>query len=250
MVNKVNTFSRCGNTLYIMRDGWERAVKTTYRDDYAKEIKEHIWSLKSGYPYNASLGGGLHRYIMEKWYGQEVLDEMTKNGYVVDHINNIHTDCQITNLEFLKRNRNVAKGQYFDKESKLMRDELAISIFKDFKTKCYQITIGCNANIVMSDNLGRKYYIGALKLLYDCAYSLVILDAERILTQYDEKEQFSLENMNFCDKKIVEAMPIEISDDEPPMITKNGKVYLLLGTDKAYLDEVGFDEGWMPPSKK
>lgn len=33
---------------------------------------------EKGYPYNATLGGGLHRYIMEKWYGKEMLEEMTK----------------------------------------------------------------------------------------------------------------------------------------------------------------------------
>lgn len=71
---------------------------------------------------------------------------------MVDHMNNNHCDCRISNLEFLKHNRNVAKGQYFDKESALMRHDIAVSLFKDFTTNCYQVTIGCNANIVMKDS--------------------------------------------------------------------------------------------------
>lgn len=46
MKNYVNTFEINGNTLYIMRDGWDKVVETTYREDYVDEIKSHVWSLK------------------------------------------------------------------------------------------------------------------------------------------------------------------------------------------------------------
>ena len=39
-----------------------------------------------------------------------------KKGYVVDHINNEHNDCRISNLEFLKKDYNTAKGQQLDKD--------------------------------------------------------------------------------------------------------------------------------------
>lgn len=252
MKNNVNTFEINGNTLYIMRDGWDKVVETTYREDYVDEIKSHVWSLKKGYPYNATLGGGLHRYIMEKWYGKEMLEEMTKKGYVVDHMNNNHCDCRISNLEFLKHNRNVAKGQYFDKESALMRHDIAVSLFKDFTTNCYQVTIGCNANIVMKDSNEKIHYINAIKLLYDCPYPSVVLDAEQILTQYDETKQFSLENMRCCDKRIIGSVPLQLTEDEQnrSIVVRDGKMYLILGTEKAFLHTVGYDEGWTPPSKK
>ena len=124
-------------------------------------------SLNNGYPYNATLGGGLHRYIIAKWYGEDMLKEMTEKGFIVEHMNNNHMDCRICNLEFMKGNRNVAKGQYFDKESEALRHSIAVSIFKDFTTGNYQITIGCNANIVCKDQGGVEHHINAIKLLYN-----------------------------------------------------------------------------------
>lgn len=252
MPNKVNTFKIEGDILYIMREGWDNAAITTYREDYIGELKNHVWNLKKGYPCNATLGGGLHRYVMAKWYGKEVLEEMTQKGYVVDHMNNNHMDCRISNLEFLKHNRNVAKGQYFDKESEAMRYDIAVSIFKDFTTGCYQLTIGCNANIAINDSEGNIHYISAIKLLYNCSYPLVILDAERILTQYDEEQSFTLRNMNYCDKRIIEAVPMELTEDEKGgvLVVREGKTYLILGTGNAFIHSVHYDEGWTPNLKK
>lgn len=98
-----NKFEVNGNTIKISRDGWDALVFATYREDYYKELSTHVWSLNKGYPYNATLGGGLHRYMMAKWYGEDVLRDFTDRGYVVDHMNNDHMNCCITNLEFLKK---------------------------------------------------------------------------------------------------------------------------------------------------
>ncbi|WP_423773846.1 HNH endonuclease [Aneurinibacillus aneurinilyticus] len=51
--------------------------------------------------------------MMAKWYADDVLRDLTEKGYVVDHMNNDHMDCRISNLEFLKHNRNVAKRTVF-----------------------------------------------------------------------------------------------------------------------------------------
>ena len=109
-----NTFSVNGDTVSIMREDWNEIAFATYREDYYEELSRHTWSIQNGYPTNQTLGGGLHRYMMSKWYGEAVLSDMTARGFVVDHMNNNHMDCRISNLEFLKHNRNVAKGQYFD----------------------------------------------------------------------------------------------------------------------------------------
>lgn len=154
-----NKFDIYNNTISIMREAWERMAFATYREDYYEELSTHTWSLSNGYPYNTTLGGGLHRYMMAKWYGYDILRDMTEKGYVVDHMNNDHMDCRICNLEFLKHNRNVAKGQYMDKESEQMRYRLAVSLFKDFSTGCYQITIGCNDHIVTMDSTGQRHHI-------------------------------------------------------------------------------------------
>lgn len=225
---------------------------TTYRSDYYDEITSHTWSLKKGYPYNATLGGSLHRYIMAKWYGEDMLKEMTEKGYIVEHMNNNHMDCRVCNLEFMKGNRNVAKGQYFDKESEELRHSIAVSIFKDFSTGHYQVTIGCNANIVCKDQAGLEHHINAIKLLYDCSYSVVVLDAEVILTQYDEQEQFSLSNLHFNDSRIIEAPNINLTEEEKKqaIVERDGKFYLVIGNGMNYLHSVHYDKGWEIPEQK
>ena len=69
------------------------------------------------YFYNAKLGY-LHRYIMEKWYTKEILDTMTADNFVVDHMDGDGFNCNINNLCFLSRNENVAKGNTLDIECK------------------------------------------------------------------------------------------------------------------------------------
>ena len=248
MPNKSNnTFEVHNDEIWIMREGWKQAALATYREDYYNEITTHSWSLNAGgYPCNTALGGTLHRYIISKWYGEEVLKEMTQKGYIVEHMNNNHMDCRISNLEFMKSNRNRAKGQYFDKESKELRNQIAVNIFKDFSTNNYQITIGCNANIKHLNEAGEEKNVNVIKLLYNCAYSIVVLDAEQILTQYDEQGQFDLRNMNCIDYKIIEAPDIILSEEEKDkvMIERDGHQYLVIGNGKNYLYSINFDKGW------
>lgn len=245
-----NTFDVVNDTIYIMKDNWKQTALATYRKDYYDELKSHVWSLKNGYPSNATLGGGLHRYMMAKWYGEDVLNDLTKKGYVVDHMNNNHMDCRICNLEFLKHNRNVAKGQQFDKEAAAMRYKLAINLFKDFSTGCYQITIGCNDCICSTDKAGNIHYINAIKLLYDCDYSLVVLDAESIIAEYEASGGFSTKSLHCCDQRIDEAENIELTEEEKkqPFVIRDGIPYLVLGNEKVFLESVHFAEGWVPPS--
>lgn len=244
-----NTFEIHGDTIHIMRDEWDQIAFATYREDYYKEISTHTWSLSNGYPSNTTLGGGLHRYMMEKWYGEDVLRDLTEKGYVVDHINNNHMDCRICNLEFLKHNRNVAKGQQLDKESAAMQHRLAISLFKDFSTGCYQITIGCNDCIISTDRSGKVHYINAIKLLYNCDYSLVVLDAEAILAEYETTGGFSTGRLHCCDQRVDEAIDIELSEEEKKQafIVRDGIPYLIIGNGQTYLHSVHFEEGWLPP---
>lgn len=244
-----NTFEIHGDTIYIMKDGWDQFALATYREDYYKEISTHTWSLSKGYPSNSTLGGGLHRYMMAKWYGDDVLRDLTEKGYVVDHMNNNHMDCRISNLEFLKHDRNVAKGQQLDKESAAMQYRLAISLFKDFSTGCYQITIGCNDCIFSTDKEGKVHYINAIKLLYNCDYPLVVLDAESILAEYEATGQFSTGCLHCCDQRVDEAIGIELTEKEKKQafVVRDGILYFVIGNGQTYLHSVHFDEGWLPP---
>ena len=239
-----NTFTLDGNTVFINRDGWNSLARATYREDYYDELCNYTWSVTKGYPRNGRLGR-LHRYMVAKWYGQEVLDDLTDKGYVVDHLDNDHMNCEISNLEFLKHNRNVAKGMYLDKERKQMNDRIALSLFKDFKEGLYQITIGFNDAYMLKDESGNEYDVSAIKLLYNCDYSLVILDAESILTQYDKSGSISLESLRYCDKRIIKSPNIELIGEEENKLFV--EIYLVLGNGKATLRSIYYDEGWKDP---
>jgi uncharacterized protein YbaR (Trm112 family) len=246
-----NKFNIHGDIISIMREGWEQMAFATYREDYYEELSTHTWTLSNGYPTNATLGGGLHRYMMAKWYGDDVLRDLTEKGYVVDHMNNDHMDCRISNLEFLKNNRNVAKGQYLDKEAKQMRYRLTVSLFKDFSTGCYQITIGCNDHIVAKDSVGQERHINTIKILCNCDYLLVVLDAEAILTEYEAAGKFSIANLHCCDKRIEEAIDMKLTDEEKnqAFVIRDGVPYMVIGNGKNFLNSINYEKGWLPPGK-
>ena len=247
-----NRFEVNGDTITIMKDGWDQLVLATYREDYYEELTTHTWGIVNGYPSNTSLGGYLHRYMMAKWYGEDVLRDMTAKGYVVDHMNNNHMDCRISNLEFLKNNRNTAKGQYMDKEMEQLRSKIAICLFKDFVTGYYQITIGCNDHIIRTDNEGKIHHINEIKLLYNCEYPFVILDAETILTEYESSHRIILSHLNHCDYREVEAPEISLTEEEKnhAVIIRDGVPYLVLGEGKAMIHTVHYDKNWTPPEQK
>lgn len=203
-----------------------------------------------GYLKSSSLGL-LHRYIMGKWYGKDVLQDMTEHGYVVDHMNNIHHDCRISNLEFLKKAYNTAKGQMFDVDANRLNHNIALTIFKDFRTGCYQITIGCNDDIYKIDADRTVHHLASAKLLYDCDYAIVINDAENILRIYETEQQLDLGNNHSCDIKIQETEKISITEEEAnhPIIFRNGIGYINRGAGNVWINSVYYDEGWTPLSK-
>ena len=145
-----NKFEVVNGNVHIFRDGWEKVAEVTYREDYYEELTSVTWTKNNGYIKNSKLGS-LHRYMVEKWYGKEILQEMTEQGWVVDHMNNNGFDCRICNLEFLLSRHNVAKGQRLDVESKEMWKNIALNLYKDFTTGFYQIAIGFNDDIYFMD---------------------------------------------------------------------------------------------------
>lgn len=178
-----NSFEVINDEIHIYGENWSRVGLTTYRKDYYDEICSKTWSLTNrkdldkSYLKNSDLGL-LHRYIMSKWYGKKILDEMSEKGYIVEHMNNKHMDCRISNLEFLKKAYNTAKAQTFDKDSVEMEKHIAVNIFKDFSTGCYQLTIGCNDSIIGFDTEGSKYYVVAILLLYNLKNIEIFLKGE------------------------------------------------------------------------
>lgn len=247
---RATKFEIVGNEIIILRDDW-RAV-TTYCAEHYNKIAEREWRKdNNGYIVNSSFGY-LHRHIMRLWYGEEVLNDMTQKGYVVDHMNNDHTDCRISNLEFLKKAYNTAKGQSFDVDAKELKWRIAVNLFKDFSTGCYQITIGCNDTIVFKDADGEVKYVNVIRLLYDCDYSIVINDAENILREYDTTGTISLNCTHACRIRIETApiFPLTAEEKNSGIVWRDGVPYLVLGTGKTYLDAVHYEEGWQPAGRQ
>lgn len=246
---KATKFEILGNDIIILRDDW-RAV-TTYCAEYYNKIAGREWRKNDkGYIVNSSFGY-LHRYVMGLWYGEEVLNDMTQKGYVVDHMNNDHSDCRISNLEFLKKSYNTAKGQAFDVDAKELKWRIAVNLFKDFSTGCYQITIGCNDTIIF-DVLGEVKYVNVIRLLYDCDYSIVINDAENILREYETTDTISLNCTHACEIRIETAPMFRLSEEEQNsgIVCRDGDYYFVLGTGKNYLDAVHYEEGWRPAGQR
>lgn len=252
-----NKFEIVNGNIHISRAEWKQVAEVTYREDYYDELKSVTWTESNGYIKNGKLGL-LHRYMMEKWYGKEVLDEMTQRGWVVDHMNNNAFDCRICNLEFLPSRHNVAKGQILDVESEEMRYHIALNIFKDFQTGFYQISIGFNDNLCFYNVKTKEVRpINTLFLLYDCDYKLVIYDAEQILTKYRIEKQFGLGNLNFIDYKCEFPPEIQLTKREIEEITngdrfyieRDGELYFIPGKHNWILS-AHYKEGWKPSDKK
>lgn len=244
-----NKFDVQGDTIYISREGWDCVAMATYHEDYYDELCSRTWRLQEGYPYNKSLGGGLHRYMMAKWYGKDELDEFTSKGYVVDHMNNNHADCRISNLEFLKKDYNTAKGQQFDKDSDRMSHRIAVTISKDFSTGCYQLVIGCNDAIAGSYPNGSKYYVDSFKFLYDCDYSIVLTEAERILLVYETTNTISVDKSYACAIRIYHNIGIKLTEEESkmPFVFREGIPLQVVGNGMTYVKQIHPDENWLPP---
>lgn len=246
----LNRFSCHDDEVEIFRDEWDRVAFTAYREDYHEELTSATWTESKGYLVNGKLGA-LHRYIMEKWYGEELLAEMTNWGWVVDHMNNDGFDCRISNLEFLSTRHNVAKGQTVDVEAQAMKMHLALSIFKDFSTGLYQTHVACNDPIMLyTPATGTTRPLARLLLLYDCDYRIVINDARDILLNYDLNKRFELKSLHCVDMKAEFFEMIVPKEDEvgSPFVERDGNLYACIGNG-IWFDSSSVETGWTPAEK-
>jgi len=192
------------DTIRIKNKNNEEIGLATDREDYHEEIVKIIWNLnKKGYIENWKIGT-LHRYMMEKWYGDNEVKDFLQKDFVIDHINNMHNDNRISNLAFYARSRNSAKGMYLDKESKEIKDQLRVAIHKDFSNECYQISIAFNECFVTLKEDDRIVQVFALFLFYssDISYDAVVNDATNIITMFQDKGEIDLTYLRYCNYKL------------------------------------------------
>ena len=212
-----NAFEIDGDIISITRPEWGFKAYATVREDYLDEIQSVTWGLSyDRYPYNSKLGT-LHSYIMKKWYGEEFCQEMKEKDYVIDHMDNDSHNCCINNLSFLSNAYNKAKGLTFDQENKA-KEFIALTMFKDFFTGLYQITIMFNypATLVV-DGFDTPSVIELAYLLYEGDYRKVIADAEDILRDYKEDYTFNPEKTRAIDYHIEgcvgKSLPLEVHEE-------------------------------------
>lgn len=251
-----NTFEIHGDDVHIYRKEWGSMAFTTYREDYYEELTSVTWTKTSGknednaYLYNRKFGY-LHRYIMGKWYGEDMVETMTENGWVVDHMNNDGFDCRISNLEFLPKRVNVAKGQMLDVDSNRLRSRIALSLYKDFSTGLYQIHIGFNESVSLYNVASGKFVtdelhrLAKLKFLYNCDYRTVVNDATSILSDYELYGQVNLMGLHCIDKKIEYFDNITLTEEEKnmPIIERDGQFYAVIGEHMLFYSGV-LEKGW------
>lgn len=242
-----NTFKLYGDEIHIYRKSWSKTALTTYREDYYDELTSVTWTKKGDYLSNTKLGM-LHRYIMEKWYGKEMLSEMSKKDWIVDHMNNNGFDCRISNLAFLPRKNNVAKGQIVDASYNDIWQHIALTLCKDFSTGYYQIHIGFNDRFLLQDpHTGTTLPIAYLKLLYTCNYRIVVIDAMSIIENYKLYKKIDIKKLN-CDSWKAEPFELIIPNKEEsgkPVIERDGKILLCVGNNAWFL-ESPVEKGWVP----
>lgn len=246
-MSKMCRIERDGDNITIVRPDRNEIMFTTYREDYWGELSTQTWRLNDkGYPVCSKLGL-LHRYIMAKWYGEQVLYDLTNKGYVVDHLDNEHNNCRIENLEFLLKDFNTAKGHWLDKQIQELQFHYAMALYKDFHTGCYQITIGMNEPIVRIDTDGSEHYIDSMKFLYKDDYPIVTKDAEMMLLHL-ERNEFHPRKYNATSIREYDCPDIELTEEEKngAFALRNGQVYLVIGNGHTWKTKVAPDKEWMP----
>ncbi len=239
-----NKFEIHNDQIDISHDKWEKLAFTTYREDYFEEISNLTWTKTGEYLQSKKLGKYLHRYIMEKWYGPEMLKVMTENGFVVDHLNNDGFDCRIQNLEFLQDAENKAKGLTIDQQINDIREKIAISMFKDFSTGLYQLTLGFNQEVGEYKD-GYIYPVTAVKFLYKGDYIEVINDVRKIILDYSLYKRIDTPKLNYIDKEVIYTVFLNIKKHEKgsPIITRNNQSYIILN-DSTKIYSLTFKKGW------
>ena len=242
-----NRFEIHGDTVSIYREDKGFIGRATYRSDYHDELTMYTWNKNDRYVTNQKFGT-LHKYMMIKWYGEDTYNYFREQGYVIDHLNNDSSDCRIFNLSFLPEDENKAKGFTVDKQRKNLVNNIALNVFKDFSTDCFQITIGFNDNVYLKNlKTGSIISVTAIKFLYNIDYREVINDIRTILLSYENRREILFEKLSFFDMKITEVVSFKLTNEEKnsAVVERNGKAYLVLN-ENTRLDSVHYDKEWKP----
>ena len=187
--------------------------------------------------YSGKYKKSLHQFIVEKWYGKELLDEMYKKGFIIEHLDNNEFNNTLSNLDFLLSDYNTAKGQWLDKDIVKYRDRIALRMYKNFHTDTYEISVAFNECFDEKLADGRILPVKAIHFLYDTDYITVLLDASKIIHDYIFLSTIQMDKLSFCDIRIEYAHFVDLTDEERErvgngnggIIERDGKILLIPG---------------------
>lgn len=246
-----NSFKISGNVVEIFREEWTKMAYAEYREDYYKELTVTTWTQRGNALYSSKLKKYLHQFIMDEWYGEDMRKIMYENGYIIEHLDNNEFNNSLSNLDFLLKDYNTAKGQSLDKDIVRFKNKIALRMYKNFHTNTYEISLGFNEPLDEITADGTVRPVQAMHLLYRRDYYTVILDANKILHDYIELNQIDLNKLSHCDLKIDYAAFLKLTPEEwervgngkGGIIVRNGRSYAILG-DKIKLHSVHKIKDW------
>lgn len=206
---------------------------TDYDEILWNKVKELTWSVKNEkYLYCGKIKKSLHQVVMDHLYGDGISQQMYKNEYIIDHIDNNGFNCKFNNLTFLKKSKNTAKGMHYDKERKAMTSIVALNIFKIVESEEYQITIGFNKPYYIYKN-GEKIEIVVIYLKYKDRFNTALGDAEYILDELKENKNLDLSKLKADEIYFEETFKIALRNEEKkaPFFIRDEKIYINLDCD-------------------
>lgn len=228
-------FKEHGNEVPFFKKGWESVAQIDNIPEIVEMVKNSNWIENNGYLYSNQYKKYLHRLVMEVFVGEEVLEEYTKIGYVVDHLNNSEPyNCCIDNLHLLPARINKAKGFTVDQDVENIRLTAGIG-FYILSNSEYQMSIGFNSLTRLC--IGEKWVnVSAVYINFDC-FEKCFVAAQTILMALKKNENFNLNHLKATKWEYKETVSLEVTKEElrnkANIFVRDGKVYSTMNNDSS-----------------
>lgn len=218
---------RCLASVTYTEDLYNMVASTTWTKVTSETGKEYLKSAKYGL---------LHQLVMNYFYGEDVLKEAYKKGYVIDHLDNNGYECTYENLTLIPKKENSAKGLTYDIERAESMRKFAINITKDFDTREFQISLVFNqpAKIKIEDE---EVPLIRLYLRYGTDYKTAFIDARSILNDLNEKSSLDFANLRHkgLDYKKAEVIFATHEEIESGYVIRDGQLCFIQGSQHTFM---------------
>lgn len=212
------------------KKGWNQCAEVDNLPEIRNYIEKYQWIDNNGYLYCHKLKKYLHRLVIELKIGRDELVKLTKQGFVVDHINNSERyNCSYDNLHLIPSDINKAKGLTVDKDIERIRLRAGIGLYV-LKDDQYQIGIGFNERTVLW--IGDRFVdLVTLHLNYN-NFDFFYNDLQRILTWLKGKNgcQLDFSTLQYTHFSYEEMKHIQLTKEEQEsggcFLERDGQIYL------------------------